>query len=209
MKNLLTYVVKKFVNPAHFFDERKPYIVSESKVVAKENYILEVPFSEKDKAKSLGARWNPKIKKWYVPKGQEISNFKQWISNPDDIYKMTLDPTLYLAQSYQICWKCSKEYQVFCLSDRKIYFSFVKRVPKSIYLILKEKAPTYNVDYSNTTKSRYYMNHCSHCNAKSGDFFLHQEEDAPFLDVNYDNSYKVKLTKLDLNPDKKIEIEIS
>ncbi|MEE0732772.1 MAG: DUF5710 domain-containing protein [Acutalibacteraceae bacterium] len=27
---------------------------------------LEVPYSEKDEAKKLGARWNPKVKKWFV-----------------------------------------------------------------------------------------------------------------------------------------------
>lgn len=28
--------------------------------------ILNVPYNEKDDAKSLGARWNPTVKKWYV-----------------------------------------------------------------------------------------------------------------------------------------------
>ena len=28
--------------------------------------IIDVPFSEKDEVKSLGAKWNPKLKKWYV-----------------------------------------------------------------------------------------------------------------------------------------------
>ena len=28
--------------------------------------LLEVPFAEKETAKSLGARWNPAEKKWYV-----------------------------------------------------------------------------------------------------------------------------------------------
>jgi hypothetical protein len=27
---------------------------------------LRVPYSEKDEAKALGARWDPSIKKWYV-----------------------------------------------------------------------------------------------------------------------------------------------
>ena len=40
--------------------------------------ILKVPFSEKDKAKALGARWNSERKAWYVPDGQDITPFKRW-----------------------------------------------------------------------------------------------------------------------------------
>lgn len=46
------------------------------------NIVLEVPFIEKDKAKSLGAWWDPQIKKWYVPSGTDSGPFKRWI--PED-----------------------------------------------------------------------------------------------------------------------------
>ena len=43
--------------------------------------LLEVPFAEKDAAKSLGARWNPLEKKWYVPDELEsnLSPFSKWL----------------------------------------------------------------------------------------------------------------------------------
>ena len=40
--------------------------------------ILEVPFKEKDEAKRLGAWWDPDLKKWFVPKGQDIRPFAKW-----------------------------------------------------------------------------------------------------------------------------------
>jgi len=40
--------------------------------------ILNVPFSEKDSAKVLGAKWNAKIKKWYIPDGTDESRFERW-----------------------------------------------------------------------------------------------------------------------------------
>ena len=43
------------------------------------NIILEVPFVEKDKAKSLGAWWDPDLKKWYVPNGTDPEPFNRWI----------------------------------------------------------------------------------------------------------------------------------
>ncbi len=39
---------------------------------------LQVPFSAKDQAKSLGARWDPAARSWYVPHGVDIQPFKPW-----------------------------------------------------------------------------------------------------------------------------------
>lgn len=55
--------------------------------------LLEVPFSEKDSAKSLGARWNPQEKKWYVPESLEddLTPFEKWLpgTQPDNTTKLT------------------------------------------------------------------------------------------------------------------------
>jgi hypothetical protein len=44
---------------------------------------LEVPFAEKDHAKSAGARWDSRERKWYVPHGVDINLFNRWW--PDDL----------------------------------------------------------------------------------------------------------------------------
>ena len=41
--------------------------------------VLKVPYAEKDEAKSLGARWNPARKCWYVPDGKPSEPFERWI----------------------------------------------------------------------------------------------------------------------------------
>jgi len=33
---------------------------------------LNVPYRDKDRAKSLGAKWNPKRRLWYVPAGKGV-----------------------------------------------------------------------------------------------------------------------------------------
>lgn len=43
---------------------------------------LEVPFADKDKAKSKGARWDATAKKWYVPHGIDINPFEKWWPTP-------------------------------------------------------------------------------------------------------------------------------
>ena len=45
--------------------------------------ILDVPYAEKDEAKKLGARWDPEMKKWFVPKGKEAANFQRWFPEND------------------------------------------------------------------------------------------------------------------------------
>ena len=49
----------------------------------KEEIILDVPFKEKEEAKMLGARWDPEIKKWYVPANQSARPFARWISDDE------------------------------------------------------------------------------------------------------------------------------
>lgn len=46
--------------------------------------ILEVPYAEKDLAKQMGARWNPALRKWYIPKGLDPEAFTAWLpASPD------------------------------------------------------------------------------------------------------------------------------
>jgi len=50
---------------------------------------LNVPFSQKDEVKSLGACWSPKERMWFVPKGLNEKLFERWFivpkSNVNDV----------------------------------------------------------------------------------------------------------------------------
>ncbi len=39
---------------------------------------INVPYTEKDAVKALGARWNKNLKKWYVPDGTPVDAFEKW-----------------------------------------------------------------------------------------------------------------------------------
>lgn len=41
--------------------------------------VLKVPYADKDEAKALGARWDPKRKTWYVPDGAAAGPFERWL----------------------------------------------------------------------------------------------------------------------------------
>ena len=52
--------------------------------------MLNVPFNEKDEVKRKGARWNPELKKWYVPDGKSSLQFIPWIQELKDSTKYQL-----------------------------------------------------------------------------------------------------------------------
>ncbi len=43
---------------------------------------LDVPFAQKDQAKALGARWDARRKKWYIPDGIDSVPFRRWSPEP-------------------------------------------------------------------------------------------------------------------------------
>ena len=50
---------------------------------------LNCPFSEKDECKAIGGKWDPSVKKWYVPKGMDHGLFAKWL--PSDGIASALD----------------------------------------------------------------------------------------------------------------------
>ena len=47
--------------------------------------LLSCPYCEKDEAKTLGARWNASLKKWYVPAGQDLGPFAKWLPQQSQV----------------------------------------------------------------------------------------------------------------------------
>jgi hypothetical protein len=58
---------------------------------------LDVPFPEKDKAKALGAKWDPKSTKWYIPPGVAKEPFARWLPK-EPLQKIDLQMALAVAR---------------------------------------------------------------------------------------------------------------
>jgi hypothetical protein len=54
----------------------------------------------------------------------------------------------------------------------------------------------FHVDFSKTTNSNYWMNHCEHCSAKQGDFPLFCEPESPFMPINRSDAAAVTLQRV-------------
>lgn len=167
---------------------------------------LRVPFPEKEAARRLGARWDPQQKLWYVPESLDVASFSQWLPKP-------FQPNIrargyFLATGTRSCWRCQALTRVFAIrlpagyealivaddpdDDRwqegaePTILSYVADLAESVAARLPGLAPRYRVEFSQTTQSFYWMNHCEHCEAKLGDFETIQEFDSPFHNLDAD-----------------------
>lgn len=166
---------------------------------------LNVPFAEKDHAKRLGARWDGDRKVWYVPDGVTPGAFGRWLPALPDI---NVRASSYLiAQSEAHCWKCRELTQVFGFllpaghetlepddedDNRDVWYghdeptilSYVTKLAPAVVNQVKAMTRHYRVDFSKTTGSSYWMNHCEACGMKQGDFELFCEPDGAFFPMD-------------------------
>ena len=67
--------------PASFGDpERKQHLSKNSQTeLDRERVYINVPYSEKDEAKALGAKWDKQEKSWFVKPGADQAPFQKWL----------------------------------------------------------------------------------------------------------------------------------
>lgn len=189
--------------------------------------LLNVPYIEKDKAKKLGANWNPELKKWYVKNKEDYYKFVDWI---EPYGNMVVIDELYLVEGVQKCFKCGKETRVIGfgidkhLSIDKMYdlqinynenieyaleeinqndihiVGPITPIPEILMKYIKSKY-NYKLRYSKTTNTSNISNCCEHCDVLQGDFFLFNEVDSPFFIHSPEDIKRLKIYKIILGYD--------
>jgi len=186
-----------------------------------EKFYINVPYSEKDIAKGLGAKWDPTKKSWYVPHGLNQSNFEKWTLQDND---KNTEPNIrstgfFIVESVELCWKCkqgtlvfafllpenhqTKEYEdeddeennniIWVNRNYKSIVSFTSVVNEKCVEIIRGFTSGYYFDFSKQSSSSYYMNHCKNCNSKLGDFYMHSEPEGAFLPMSSEAAKSIKL----------------
>jgi hypothetical protein len=162
---------------------------------------LRVPFSEKEEVERLGARWGADRKTWYAPAGVAVESLRKWIA--DRRSPNARAASYFLAESARQCWRCGRRTRVYAImlpGNHEVLFaaedpvddewqlggeptllSYVEYLEESVAEQLRVMAPRYRVDYSQTTGTFYWMNHCEGCLAKLGDFETLEEWDSAFV----------------------------
>lgn len=176
---------------------------------------LEVPFSEKDEAKALGARWDGSAKVWYVPEGLDTIAFERWLPDAPSI-NVAAD-RYFIAETDKSCWKCSETTMVYAIllpighetldfdeDEEEVWFRnedttilhYVTNLPPSVAARMNAYAPGYRPDFSKTTESTYWMNHCASCGMKQGDFDMHCEPAGAFFPMNEQSARQIALHEI-------------
>lgn len=183
---------------------------------------LNVPYEEKDEAKDLGAKWNPRVKKWYIDtKAGEYNNFLRWILGDMEEAVIAKD-FIYIIEGERKCWMCRHLTKVIALGIGECSYIFrPEDNPQDVCIesydnqniqlhiglvdeqdeippkLLKYLQKNYSVreDYSKTA-GNCFANHCDHCGALQGNWYLFDEPDSPF--TPWVDGYKLirKLSKL-------------
>lgn len=152
--------------------------------------LLNVPYSEKDAAKALGAKWDPTQKVWLAPgrSYEEYEKFSRWFDGD-----VIVQHAIYLVETSRVCWKCQKVTKLVCFAMRD-YVDVHSRYPDDLYLmtsmiskmpeeVLRFVQSRYNFKekYSKTADGSYWANCCSHCDSLQGNNYLFYEPfESPF-----------------------------
>lgn len=175
---------------------------------------LGVPFSEKDQAKALGARWDAQRRQWYVFEDHDLGLFDRWVF-PEPPFHVR-SSFYYVAETTVACFhkRCGKTTRVYAAllpTDCEVWQAYnddgtgwwiplecstfmsnaIDFAP-AVVGVLRELAPTYRPDFSKSTKDTYWMNHCEHCGAKQGDWYLH-DEPGGFLAMDLESAARIML----------------
>jgi len=167
---------------------------------------LKVPYSEKDEARRLGARWNPQRRRWYVPDGVDPLPFQRWWVTRAATLSLGLRASeAYLVSARAPCWKCVApltaigfllapgfEAQDTWESDESgvtegwskyddwAFAYFITTLAPAVARIATRASPHYRLAFSKATQSRYWANHCPACGALQGDSHLFREPGGAF-----------------------------
>ena len=160
---------------------------------------INVPYSDKDSAKSKGAFWDVEQKTWFVPDHKDINDFQHWIDKSK--VSVIIKSPVSIALNSSDCYKCANKTAVISLASNNFYylntdenedekwfradglsfFSMPVCIENELAGKINRLFPNYKIAYSKTAESSYWANHCEHCGALQGDFFLHSEPGGAFF----------------------------
>jgi len=132
------------------------------------------------------------------------------VSLPDNIGEIPIAKGhLFLLSTPSVCSKCKEDTTAYCLASTGYYdedrefvrgfvtFSNLRLVSKNLYKFLVNHAPGYKPDYSKAAQERYFINHCSGCGAKKGDYYLHGEPGmGTFLPMSEEEARSITLEEV-------------
>ncbi len=79
------------------------------------------------------------------------------------------------------------------LQESEAVIYYITQIPERVQMQMRSVTGHYRNDFSKTTQSFYWMNHCEHCGMKQGDFELFEEFDTPYCPINPEDASRILL----------------
>ncbi|PSL47175.1 hypothetical protein CLV51_10220 [Chitinophaga niastensis] len=179
---------------------------------------LNVPFEEKEDAKSKGAMWDAAAQTWYLPEDRYdlLMEVDKWI--PEKNTPIILSSELTIAHADRPCWKCDHSNRVIAIASNYFYekdmnerdeavwleqnfftlFQQISDISSNLQAFLKDYYPDYKSGYSQTADGYYWYNHCESCKSIQGDWFLFDEAGSVFNPTEKDAAARIILKNFQL-----------
>lgn len=185
---------------------------------------LQVPFSDKEEAKKLGAWWSQELKTWVVPDHiVDVTLFEKWIPFREGFI---IRKPYYVAYTQRNCWKCGEITPMIALAS-SFYFEFsyfdeddphckmawnfgaystvfcnVTQMSDHLREALSRDFPFYRPTWSQTQKRETWANNCIWCGKLQGEWHNHHDlEGAFFPDFYNESPFPIELKEFDLELD--------
>jgi hypothetical protein len=162
---------------------------------------LVVPYSDKEEAKILGAAWDPEKRCWYT-EARDLQPFARWRSPqaptsdpvvpamlPEPELPCVRAPRFALITASTRCWKChasiavsavvldqfeeqDPEYGDWSAGTDRTMLQCIATLNMSAHEAINAATPWLKPGFSRTVDAVYLANHCTHCAALQGEWFL-------------------------------------
>ena len=178
---------------------------------------LQVPFTDKDEAKRLGARWDSAARVWFVPEELDPQRFQRWL--PADFTPNVRAPSYFIATSARSCWRCERTSPVHAFilpsghetldswgpgsdcawepGDEPTLLCYLDWLAPAVVARITTLTRHYRVAYSHETDSFSWTNRCVFCDAPFGDHETCCEPGQGFLAFTLEDARRVTLAHVD------------
>lgn len=148
---------------------------------------LNVAYKDKEDVKSLGAKWDPEQKTWYIPPGKDPKIFKKWLIANANKPELTITD-IGLVRSLVSCWSCKGYCTVYAIYTRNIELAAdqstqsgffvlteIAKIPENLADFLILRCPNFRIGKADLKGIRTYRNHCDHCKIGLSDLRMHKK----------------------------------
>jgi Domain of unknown function (DUF5710) len=165
---------------------------------------LSVPSAQKDAVEALGAQWDPRARKWYVPESLDLKPFTAWLPVSEEEGQLRVHGPIFVAESRTTCRSCKDETPVIALAVEMLdetgepYLSLlttIEELPPDLSGLLGSRYPFFKKGFSECEEMVCMMNHCR-CGALLEDFVLQGEPGESFFPTSPEEGMKVLLRRM-------------